>query len=174
MRSRGQNRSFVRCGGWLRIVIRDSSEGGNRPGWNLPVTRTLLVAEGGSLTERSDDPQPLEVLVESLSQKVTSLEARLQATENVQSQFVAPVTGTYAFYVNLLSDHDVNTWINFCIVKDGLCVALTQLHDAASMSVVLELQAADTVYAIKRDGPGGTIYGINHSTFSGLLVKPHQ
>nr|KAG5699872.1 hypothetical protein BaRGS_034646 [Batillaria attramentaria] len=60
-------------------------------------------------------------------------------------QFVAPVTGTYAFYVNLLSDHDVNTWINFCIVKDGLCVALTQLHDAASMSVVLELQAADTV-----------------------------
>ena len=78
--------------------------------------------------------------------------------------------GTYAFYLNMLSDHDHNAWQNVCIMHNTVCVALTQLTDSASLSVVLELQAGDTVWVMKRDGPGSSIFGVNHTTFSGLLV----
>nr|QBA18404.1 type 2 C1q domain-containing protein 9 [Littorina littorea] len=88
--------------------------------------------------------------------------------------FVAPVAGTYAFYLNLLSDHDHTVWQNLCVMKNADCVALTQLADSASLSVVLELRSGDSVWAMKRDGPGTSIYGINHTTFSGMLVTASQ
>ncbi|KAK7095352.1 complement C1q-like protein 3 [Littorina saxatilis] len=88
--------------------------------------------------------------------------------------FVAPLAGTYAFYLNLLSDHDHTVWQNVCVMKNADCVALTQLADSASLSVVLELRSEDSVWAMKRDGPGTSIYGINHTTFSGMLVTASQ
>ena len=83
---------------------------------------------------------------------------------------MAPKAGTYAFFLNLLSDHDHGVWQNVCIMMNSTCVALTQLADSASLSVTLLLQPGDIVWVMKRDGPGTSIYGINHTTFSGLLV----
>ena len=83
---------------------------------------------------------------------------------------MAPKAGVYAFYLNLLSDHDHSVWQNVCIMKNSAEVALTQLADSASLSVMLLLQPGDTVWVNKRDGPGTSIFGINHTTFSGMLV----
>ncbi|PVD22302.1 hypothetical protein C0Q70_18111 [Pomacea canaliculata] len=86
-------------------------------------------------------------------------------------QFTAPVSGTYVFNLNALSDSKI--WFNICIMHNGQCVALTQLTTASSIGVTLELQKGDTVYALKRDGPGVTMYGVNHTTFSGALINAH-
>ena len=88
--------------------------------------------------------------------------------------FTAPAAGTYEFHLNLLSDHDHSVWQNLCVVVNTACVALTTLADSATLSLVLQLQQGDAVSVLKRDGPGSSIYGINHTTFSGVLVSPAQ
>lgn len=90
--------------------------------------------------------------------------------------FLAPVSGTYVFFVTVYATHNHDVWCQFVVnsihKSTVYAESLNSAEDTSSQTIILQLQQGDDV-AIQLIKNTTEIYGSPnlYSTFSGFLLK---
>lgn len=92
----------------------------------------------------------------------------------LNGNFIAPVSGSYAFSATLISLYHISAHSQF--MKNGISVSYMFVsgeeagYDTTSQTIVLELQKGDDIF-IRNIDAGAAYHGSHYSTFSGFLLQ---
>ncbi|XP_060564576.1 uncharacterized protein LOC132723806 [Ruditapes philippinarum] len=93
---------------------------------------------------------------------------------NHQGVFTAPISGLYLFTTSLMSNHNMEFWLNF-VVNRTIIARLNDRgtdgrHGSGSQTIILSLNKGEYV-AVQNEHNNGTFWGDKYSSFGGYLIQ---